>query len=66
MDTIKTMPAIEQRPKGKWIKHIDDLFPAESTMECNVCHEEQSLFCDENFCPNCGADMREVEDNVKA
>lgn len=41
--------------KGKWIMHIDDLFPAESTMECSECHHEQSLIIDDNFCPYCGA-----------
>lgn len=46
--------------KGKWIKHIDNLFPEESTEECSICHEEQFLNRgnDDNFCPNCGADMR--------
>ena len=45
--------------KGKWILHPDDLFPAESTMECSVCHEHEFFsLCNENFCPNCGADMR--------
>ena len=46
-----------ERKKGKWIMHIDDLFPAESTMECDQCHEEQPLECDDKYCPNCGAQM---------
>ena len=48
------------RPKGEWIKHIDNLFPEESTEECSICHEEQFLNRgnDDNFCPKCGADMR--------
>ena len=46
------------RPKGKWIKHIDDIWPAESTLECNICHHEQPLSIDNNFCPFCGTDMR--------
>ena len=51
--------ALQQEPKtGEWIMHIDDLFPEESTMECNQCHEHQTLTIDDNFCPNCGADMR--------
>lgn len=49
----------EKRPHGKWIRHVDDLFPEESTEECSVCHEEQRITGnDDNFCPNCGADMR--------
>lgn len=48
-----------ERKKGKWIFHIDDLFPEESTQECSVCHEEESIkIQNDNFCPNCGADMR--------
>ena len=60
MDWIKEMPTADVREnvKGEWILHIDDLFPAESTMECNQCHEHQPVTIDDNFCPNCGADMR--------
>ena len=51
-------PTVQSEPKrGKWIYHIDDLFPAESTMECNQCHAEQPLICDDEFCPKCGAKM---------
>lgn len=49
----------EKRQHGEWIRHVDDLFPEESTEECSVCHEEQRITGnDDNFCPNCGADMR--------
>lgn len=58
INAIKSIPTIEPK-KGKWILHPDDLFPAESTMECSVCHEHEFFsLCNENFCPNCGADMR--------
>lgn len=54
--------AVLPQPKmGKWIYHIDDLFPAESTMECNQCHAEQPLTCDDEFCPHCGAKMEVTE-----
>lgn len=52
--------ALAEREKGKWIKHIDDLFPSESTIECPICHHEQPLTIDDNYCPNCGLRM-EVE-----
>lgn len=60
MKIIESLPSAEpERKKGKWIFHIDDLFPEESTQECSVCHEEESIrIYNDNFCPNCGADMR--------
>ena len=58
--TRKAFKALAEPKRGKWIYHIDDLFPAESTMECNQCHAEQPLTCDDEFCPHCGADMRGV------
>ena len=60
LDLIKEIPSAEpELEKGKWIFHIDDLFPEESTQECSVCHEEESIkIQNDNFCPNCGATMR--------
>lgn len=52
---IEDLPSAERC--GRWIMHIDDLFPEESTMECDQCHEEQPLECDDKYCPNCGAQM---------
>ena len=60
-DRLNELPPAQPR-MGKWIYHIDDLFPAESTMECNRCHAEQPLTCDDEFCPHCGADMRGEHD----
>ena len=58
-EMLNYMPAadVEEVRHGRWIMHIDDLFPAESTMECDQCHEEQPLECDDKYCPNCGAKM---------
>ena len=53
----------DKRPHGKWIKHIDNLYPEDSTEECPFCHEEQRLVGnDDNFCPNCGAKMQKGEE----
>lgn len=56
IDHAPTVDAVSLR-HGRWIYHIDDLFPTESTQECDQCHEEQPLTCDDNFCPHCGAKM---------
>jgi len=66
-DTLRAIQSIQKADvaevkHGRWIIHIDDLFPVESTMECNLCHEEQPLGCDDNYCPNCGARMDEVKE----
>lgn len=56
LNNLSSVDAVPVR-HGRWIYHIDDLFPAESTKECDQCHEEQPLTCDDNFCPHCGAKM---------
>ena len=48
--------------RGRWIYHRDDY-----SQECSCCHEELRLRgvgtaeyfgpCNENYCPNCGANM---------
>lgn len=60
INDLEKLPPAEPK-RGKWIYHIDDLFPAESTMECNQCHAEQPLICDDEFCPKCGAKMEGTE-----
>ena len=56
-EVLAAQAVLPQPKMGKWIYHIDDLFPAESTMECDQCHAEQPLTCDDEFCPHCGAKM---------
>ena len=47
---------------GYWINHTSELFPADGTVECSVCHEHESvLLAHDNYCPNCGAKMDEVK-----
>lgn len=53
-----------KRPQGEWIVHFDDIWPEESSIECSVCHEEQPLGIDDNYCPNCGVKMKGVDDDV--
>lgn len=61
-EALKRIPPADVRPvvRGRWIVHMSEMFPADSTIECDQCHEEQSAFISDSFCPNCGADMREV------
>ncbi len=58
---IEYAPAVdpeEMWPKGKWIKHDD-------YTECSVCEywydspEDETADYRPNYCPNCGAYMRE-------
>ena len=51
-----------ERKKGRWIPH-KSIFggPDEKVYECNQCGYNIG-FHTENFCPNCGTDMREDQD----
>lgn len=55
---LLSLPEMRPVKEGHWINHISDLFPADSRIECDQCHAEQPIWIDDNFCPNCGADMR--------
>ena len=67
---IANIPAADVRPvvRGKWIQTTQPMgWRDEDCAECSVCGEDFVLdewAMDEftnlmNFCPNCGADMRE-------
>lgn len=51
--------ALEPR-KGHWIEHPHEAGPnwEYSSYECSECHIWEDN--DSDYCPNCGADMREV------
>ena len=55
-DLIKSIPAADVRPvvRGKWITVKHPLY------ECSICGAVyQDVGYGFNYCPNCGADMRE-------
>lgn len=51
----------EDRPKGEWI--LDE---TDNSVECNKClcqiYPNDISYGEPHFCPNCGADMREVSE----
>ena len=74
MDALKAIPAADVRPvvRGHWIngrKNVDwdkqNPDCPESSCFCSVCGDwltaSDEYPCRGNYCPNCGADLREVE-----
>ena len=60
LEAIEKLPSVTpQRPKGKWIRSWCEW---QQYLECSKCGYETGLRCDTNYCPNCGADMRESEE----
>lgn len=49
----------EERPHGEWIYHAEWELDGECAYECSRCGIGADV--DYNFCPKCGADMREGE-----
>jgi len=52
---VEDFPAADVRPvvRGKW-EYISFM-----TVKCSNCQETFQELAGDNFCPNCGADMRE-------
>lgn len=53
-DNFRSIPAADVRPvvRGKWI------YEGFMTVKCSNCNEYFHELEGDNFCPNCGADMR--------
>ena len=58
-DKLNALPFVmPERKKGKWITQ-----QFSSWAECSECHDWYGIESVQyNFCPNCGADMREEQD----
>ena len=60
LEAIAELPPAQPKPKrGKWIYKTDLITAPTGYWECSECKEGRLLY-EANFCPNCGADMREV------
>ena len=67
---IDEQPTIEPRKKGKWKQvHVGGFTPGGNSLSvCSECGWEfgtHRIYPDYNFCPNCGADMREDAEEAK-
>lgn len=58
---IDEQPTIEERKRGRWIS-LDDFRGRynEFGYKCSECGEQSDY--EENYCPNCGAEMRKGEE----
>jgi hypothetical protein len=65
---LATIPAADVRPvvRGKW---VEELHPNVRYYQykCSICgkfsgHDSEGWIWKPNFCPECGADMRETQD----
>lgn len=53
---IENMPTVEERQKGEWIFKQDSPLIPTGYWQCSECKKGR-LLVEENFCPNCGANM---------
>jgi len=56
----KMKDIVVERKKGKWIPRKAKYDNAVPVYECSICHKNNG-FDDDNFCPNCGAEMEGEE-----
>ena len=62
LDKIHEAPTVE-RPHGEWIFVHPLQEDDDGAYMCSVCNTGDWYLCgNENFCPNCGADMREGDE----
>lgn len=60
---IQELPSVRPaRPRGKWKKISIDKYVQHATYynKCSECGKD--IVGEHNYCPNCGADMRESEE----
>lgn len=52
---------LEERPQGEWVEVSRFEGDTQPDLKCPFCGIEIDYFGYDNFCPNCGADMRDEE-----
>ena len=57
--TVEELKSQPQRMRGRWIRHKDWVSEGYCEYTCSVCDMGVDVMY--NFCPRCGADMREGE-----
>ena len=67
MNALNAIPAADVRPvvRGRWVRSedADDGYCSNCKCDMPMCREDwEWKYCETDFCPNCGADMREVQD----
>lgn len=61
INDLEKLPSAQPK-RGKWIYKTDLITAPTGYWECSECKEGRLLY-EENFCPNCGADMRGEQDD---
>lgn len=61
VENIDSAPTIEPK-RGVWIPVKASIYPYGNDVKCSVCGHRMGSSFGYNFCPMCGADMREVSD----
>ena len=56
ISAIEDVPAVEERPQGKWLVP----YKYKITKECSICHRQMPAPKWFKFCPNCGAEMQKA------
>ena len=66
VDRLSAIPAADVRPviHAQWVRSedADDGYCSNCKCDMPMCREDwEWKYCETDYCPNCGADMREVQ-----
>ena len=62
LDAINALPSADvvERKKGRWMVEKGILHPLETDGICSVCGHATGFYKFYDYCPNCGAEMRNL------